>query len=187
MRSGAYKGFRRAINPVGDAGWWRRGRGFAHIPFCSKISQSSPGRRDGAMGIRTMAMMLAAAALLAQPADLSAQRRRAAVARPPTVPGTCVLTRIREVTQRLEDGITHRVIPDSGSAVMLENGVYGVSYSQHEPVNNSRRGDRVYTCLMVIPTGCPPGDARGRIYTTTNLRTQESWTLPDSAHGCGGA
>ena len=31
------------------------------------------------------------------------------------------------------------------------------------------------------------GDARGRIYTTTNLRTLESWTMPDSEHQCGGA
>ena len=137
------------------------------------------------MVIRSLAMLLAAI-FLAHPADSTAQRRRAE-ARPPTVPGTCVLTRIREVTQRLEDGVTGRVIPDSGSAVMLENGVYGVSYSQVEAVNVSRRGDRVYTCLIAIPRDCPPGDARGRIYTTTNLRTQESWTLPDSAHGCGGA
>ena len=31
------------------------------------------------------------------------------------------------------------------------------------------------------------GDNRGKIYTTTNLRTLDSWTLTDSEHSCGGA
>ena len=69
----------------------------------------------------------------------------------------------------------------------LANGVYGVSYEQVPAVQASRRGDRVITCLISIPQHCPPGDARGRVYTTTNLRTEESWTLPDSQHRCGGA
>ncbi len=51
----------------------------------------------------------------------------------------------------------------------------------------SRKGDKVYVCLMSILANCPPGDDRGRVYTTTNLRTMESWTLPDSEHSCGGA
>jgi hypothetical protein len=40
---------------------------------------------------------------------------------------------------------------------------------------------------MRLPTNCPPGDHRGKLYTTTNLRTEEAWTLPDAEHGCGGA
>jgi hypothetical protein len=36
-----------------------------------------------------------------------------------------------------------------------------------------------------IPKDCPPGDDRGREYTTTNLRTDEAWTLPDSQQMCG--
>ena len=31
------------------------------------------------------------------------------------------------------------------------------------------------------------GSAGGKVYRTTNLRTRQSWTLPDSEHGCGGA
>lgn len=54
-------------------------------------------------------------------------------------------------------------------------------------IKNSRVGDHVLNCLVFIPKDCPKGDDRGRIYTVTNLRTLESWTLPDSQHSCGGA
>lgn len=128
-------------------------------------------------------LVLAAAFILAsQPAE--AQRRAGPQ---PVALGTCAQTRIADVTQRLEDGRTHRVIPDSGSAVEFANGLYQVSYDQVPAVNRSRRGDAVYICLVRLPHNCPPGDRRGRIYTTTNLRTLESWTLPDSQHSCGGA
>ncbi|HMG46441.1 MAG TPA: hypothetical protein VK614_03165 [Allosphingosinicella sp.] len=131
--------------------------------------------------------LLAAAALLAAPAA-NAQRRPPPRNDPPPVrPGTCAYTHVRQVTQRLEDGVTHRVIPDSGSAVTMANGVYQVSYDQVGAVNRSRRGDPVWTCLVKLPQNCPPGDDRGKLYTTTNLRTEESWTLPDAEHGCGGA
>jgi hypothetical protein len=101
--------------------------------------------------------------------------------------GGCVRTTIKRVSQRLEDGQTHRVIPDTGSAVELNNGVYGVSYDQIAAVNDSRKGDPVYTCLVKLPRNCPAGDNRGKLYTTTNLRTDQSWTLPDAEHMCGGA
>jgi hypothetical protein len=104
----------------------------------------------------------------------------------PRTPGTCSFTRIKQVTTRLEDGRGHSV-PDSGSAVVLVNGVYGVSYENVPEVQRSRRGDRVMTCLVRLPRNCPRGDDRGKIYTTTNLRTEESWTLPDAEHMCGGA
>jgi hypothetical protein len=129
------------------------------------------------------AMLIAALLLAVQPAG--AQRREAG---PPAMRvGTCVRTTISRVTQRLEDGQNHRVIPDSGSAVDFANGLGQVSYDQVAPLNQSRRGDPVFVCLMSLPQHCPPGDVRGKVYTTTNLRTQESWTLPDAAHGCGGA
>lgn len=132
-------------------------------------------------------LILAAAVILAlQPAE--AQRRRAPRNDPPPVrPGTCAYTHIRMVSQRLEDGQTHRVIPDSGSAITFANGLYQLSYDQVPAVNQSRRGDPVYICLVRLPTHCPPGDDRGRFYTTTNLRTMDSWTLADSQHLCGGA
>ena len=77
----------------------------------------------------------------------------------------------------------------SGSSVSFTNGGYNVSYDTVDAIKNSRVGDHVMICLMHIPDPdkCPPGDARGRIYTVTNLRTLESWTLPDSQHRCGGA
>lgn len=101
--------------------------------------------------------------------------------------GMCARTTVRSVGQRLMDGGTGRVIPNSGSTITLANGVIGISYDQIAGINGSRRADPVLTCLVSIPRRCPPGDLRGRHYTTTNLRTLESWTLPDSAHGCGGA
>ena len=55
------------------------------------------------------------------------------------------------------------------------------------PIIRSKVGDRVRICLDSLPKDCPPGDDRGKIYTTTNERTNESWTMQDSQHGCGGA
>jgi hypothetical protein len=126
-------------------------------------------------------------ALLLLPVMASAQRRAAPPSAIPTRVGTCAFTHIRQVTQRLEDGVTHRVLPGSGSAVKLANGLYQVSYDQVPAVNRSRRGDPAWTCLMRLPQHCPPGDNRGKLYTTTNMRTISSWTLPDSEHSCGGA
>ena len=101
--------------------------------------------------------------------------------------GQCAASRIAVVGQRLEDGATHVQVPGSGSQVELANGILGVSYDQVAAVNRSRRGDPVRVCLVSIPRHCPPGDDRGRFYRTTNLRTHQSWTLPDAEHSCGGA
>ena len=125
-----------------------------------------------------------AAAMLSGPAPVIGQARVGTAI--PTRVGTCAFTRVTAVHQRLV-GENHREIPASGSSVELANGVYGVSYEQVAAVQASRRGDRVITCLVIIPQGCPPGDNRGRVYTTTNLRTRDSWTLQDSQHSCGGA
>lgn len=105
----------------------------------------------------------------------------------PAHEGTCVWTKVRRVEQRLQDGEHGPFIAGSGSAVELENGGYQVSYDEIDAVNHSRRGDRVLMCLVAIPRHCPPHDDRGRLYTTTNLRTEESWTLRDAEHMCGGA
>ena len=135
--------------------------------------------------MKTLALLLALA-FATQPVDAQRRPPQRSGALPVRV-GTCVRTTIAQVTQRLEDGATHRVIPDSGSAVEFANGLYQVSYDQVPELNQSRRGDPVFVCLMSLPQHCPPGDVRGKLYTTTNLRTEESWTLPDSEHGCGGA
>lgn len=135
-----------------------------------------------------MKRLIPAAAIILAVQPVEAQRRSAPRNDPPPVrPGTCAYTHVRMVTQRLEDGSTRRVIPGSGSAVTFANGLYQVSYDQVPAVNQSRRGDPVYICLIRLPSNCPPGDDRGRVYTTTNLRTMASWTLPDAQHMCGGA
>ena len=100
--------------------------------------------------------------------------------------GQCAQTTVQTTGSRLvqRDG---RLLPESGSAVILANGVYGVSYDRVPAVHATRRGDPVLACLVKLPTNCPPGDDRGRWYTVTNLRTLQSWTLPDAQHMCGGA
>jgi hypothetical protein len=105
----------------------------------------------------------------------------------PTRVGQCATSAVKRVETRLIDGVTHRPTPGSGSAIVFANGGYQVSYDTIAAVEASRPGDAVRICLVSIPEGCPPGDDRGREYTTTNLRTKASWTLPDSEHSCGGA
>src|SRR5258708_35025620 len=105
----------------------------------------------------------------------------------PTQIGQCTNTTIKDVTTRLQDGATNKPIPASGSAVDFANGGYQVSYDTIDAVTQSRAGDTVTMCLVLIPKGCPPGDKRGLTYKTTNLRTHGTWTLPDSEHMCGRA
>ena len=106
---------------------------------------------------------------------------------PPMRVGTCAVTHVKRVETRLVDGTNNRPIRGSGSAIVFQNGLYQVSYDQIPAVDRSRPGDPVYVCLMKLPRNCPPGDNRGKLYTTTNLRTEDSWTLHDSEHMCGGA
>ena len=101
--------------------------------------------------------------------------------------GECVNTRVYKVETRLQDGETSKPIPGSGSAIEFANGGYQVSYDQLPEVDGSRPGDPIKMCLVSIPKHCPPGDKRGRVYKSTNLRTKQSWTLPDAEHSCGGA
>jgi hypothetical protein len=99
----------------------------------------------------------------------------------PTRIGQCSQTTISRIGTRLDD------VAGSGSALQFANQGYQVSYETVPQIGRSRVGDPVTVCLVSIPTLCPPGDDRGRIYKTTNLRTRESWQLPDSPHSCGGA
>ena len=103
----------------------------------------------------------------------------------PTEIGQCVETAIASITSRFQADIN--ADQNDGSAISFENGGFQVSYEKEQPIIRSEVGDRVLMCLVSIPQDCPPGDDRGRIYTTTNQRTNESWTLPDSQHSCGGA
>jgi len=108
----------------------------------------------------------------------------------PVTVGTCGQPTIASVGSRLVDGRTGKDMPGMGHSVRYSNGGVSVSYGadvSSKAIDGSRVGDRVLVCLVFIPQGCPAGDVRGRIYTVTNFRTMESWTLPDSAHRCGGA
>ena len=97
--------------------------------------------------------------------------------------GACVVTRIGAVGARLEGDTTF----ESGTSVGFANGGMQVAYDKIFPIIQSHEGDPVLMCLTSIPKHCPPGDDRGRMYTTTNLRTHKTWSLPDSQHRCGGA
>ena len=99
----------------------------------------------------------------------------------PTVVGECTKTTIKKVTNRLMD------TPGTGSAVIFDNGGFQVSYDQVPQVDRSRAGDEVIMCLVSKPENCPPGDERGKIYSTVNLSTMQFWVLGDSSHMCGGA
>ncbi len=101
--------------------------------------------------------------------------------------GVCALTTIKAVETRLIDGSNNKPIAGSGSAVRFANGGYQVSYDTVPAVEQSKPGDLVRICLVSIPKDCPKGDTRGREYRTTNMRTYQTWRLPDSEHSCGGA
>lgn len=130
-----------------------------------------PSRRDFTRKSLAVVTILLAASGPARAEDL------------PTRVGACSESTISFIGGRLEgDGNF-----ETGTAVRFENGGAQISYDREEGVVNSRIGDRVRICLVSIPEGCPPGDDRGRVYVTTNLRTGASWEMPDSAHMCGGA
>ncbi len=101
--------------------------------------------------------------------------------------GQCVRVRIASIGQRLMDARTATPIRGSGSVVRFSNQVNQVSYDEIGAIRRSRVGDPVELCLVQLPTDCPAGDNRGKIYKATNLRTKSTWTLPDAEHSCGGA
>lgn len=103
--------------------------------------------------------------------------------------GECRETRITQITTRWGDPLTYDedYYSASGSFVRFSNGGNQVSFSKVGALIRSRVRDRVRMCLVSVPQFCPRGDDRGRTYRTTNLRTGESWTLPDDTRVCGGA
>lgn len=106
---------------------------------------------------------------------------------PPTQVGGCADTFIKDVGTRLVDGSTGTPIEGSGTSVNLTNGIYLVSYDEIAALKNSKVGEKVKLCLRSIPSNCPPGDDRGRLYSLFNYRTRQTVRLPDSQHMCGGA
>lgn len=105
----------------------------------------------------------------------------AAAAPLPRSVGQCSVTTVKQVESRLQG------MPNSGSAISYDNGGYQVSYDIIPAMKASRPGDSVRLCLVSIPRNCPPGDARGRVYRATNLRSGGTWTAADAEHSCGGA
>lgn len=97
--------------------------------------------------------------------------------------GACSESTISLIGGRLEGDNNF----ETGTAVQFANGGAQISYEREEGIVNSRVGDPVRICLVSVPEGCPPGDDRGKVYATTNLRTGASWEMPDSQHMCGGA
>jgi hypothetical protein len=105
----------------------------------------------------------------------------------PTVVGQCDGTTNTQIGTRLTDGSTGNPIPGTGSAIWYADGGYQVSYDTVQGIADSQIGDHVNLCLVSIPTNCPIGDNRGRVYQATNLRTGENWEASDAEHSCGGA
>lgn len=136
----------------------------------------------GKIGRLTMTF-IAAALLLVSPVWAGGSVSKAVADDLPTAIGECMTSSIVEITGRLQGDTDF----DSGTAVVFANDGWQVSYDRELAIIGSRVGDPVEICLVELPQDCPPGDERGKIYTTTNLRTGESWTLPDSQHSCGGA
>jgi hypothetical protein len=136
-----------------------------------------PSTRFGASLV--MAALLAAAA--------PAPGTPAPVTPAPIKLGQCVRAKIASLGQRLMDARTDKPLRGSGSVVRFSNLLEQVSYDEIPAIRRSRVGDPVEMCLIQLPSDCPPGDARGKVYRTTNLRTRSSWTLSDSEHSCGGA
>jgi uncharacterized protein len=102
--------------------------------------------------------------------------------------GDCITTTVARVTPRLDFGRAPTPEDfDSRTAIDFTNGGHQVSYEREEALLRSQRGDPIRMCLVSIPRNCPPNDDRGRVYRTTNLRTRQTWSLPDSQHECGGA
>ena len=101
----------------------------------------------------------------------------------PTHEGECGRSRVTLIGGRLEGDTTF----SSGTTVEFANGGVQVSYDKVPGIVTSKIGDPVLICLTSLPKHCPAGDDRGKNFTSTNLRTHQSWSEGDSEHRCGGA
>ena len=108
---------------------------------------------------------------------------------PPNI-SQCVSTVISSITDRFGQKVSPSPSKDGfdpGTAIDFANGGHQVSYEKETAILRSKIGDQMQMCLSEIPKDCPPGDNRGRVYNTKNIRTGEAWSLADSQHVCGGA
>jgi hypothetical protein len=133
----------------------------------------------------TRVLALALLALAATPATAAPRSAVSDLTHKAEHVGQCFHTRVRRVENRLEDN--GKAVADSGSAIVLDDGHYNVSYDQIPGIDRSRAGDPVRLCVTALPRHCPAGDRRGIAYHGRNLRTGLSWRAADAEHMCGGA
>ena len=106
----------------------------------------------------------------------------------PTTVGECADTTITSITDRFGEDLTpSKKGSDKGTFIRFSNSGAQVSLVKERSIVRSQVFDKVNMCLVEIPKGCPAEDIRGRVYKTTNLRTGESWSLPNDVKSCGGA
>jgi hypothetical protein len=153
-----------------------RSRSFAALLTVSALALAACGQSSTSSSGASQTVQASPPAAPA-PATLPA----AASDGPPTLVGQCVQTSVQQVGTRLEN------TPGSGSAISYADGVSQVSYDQVPGIDASQAGDPVKLCLVSLPQNCPPGDDRGKVYSATNLKTNQTWSEPDSEHMCGGA
>lgn len=115
------------------------------------------------------------------------QQEAATESAPLTRIGQCTNTSVAKLGTRLGDEDANESVPGSGTAIWFANNIYLVAYETIPQAEASRPGDKVKMCLTHIPSDCPPGDDRGKVYTVTNMRTKQRFTMADSSHECGGA
>ena len=101
--------------------------------------------------------------------------------------GECFETTITEITDRYGEDLPPRPKKgaDPGTIVRFSNSGVQVSLRRENTIVHSQVFDKVNMCLVQVPQQCP-GDLRGRVYKTTNLRTKESWSLANDITSCGG-
>lgn len=99
----------------------------------------------------------------------------------PLTIGQCSKTTVSNIGKRLEGS------PGSGTSIDFANGIFLVAYDTVPEAEASKPGDTVTICPASTKKDCPPGDDRGKFYTAINLRTEGSFTMSNSSHGCGGA
>jgi hypothetical protein len=101
--------------------------------------------------------------------------------------GECADTTITAITDRYGEDISPRGKKgtDPGTIVRFSNSGVQVSLRRENSIVHSQIFDKVNMCLVEVPKECP-GDLRGRIYRTTNLRTREVWSLANDIKNCGG-
>ncbi len=106
----------------------------------------------------------------------------------PSKVGECADTTITSITDRFGADLTpSKKGSEKGTFIRFSNSGVQVSLVKERSIVRSQIFDKVNMCLVEIPKGCPAGDNRGRLYKTTNLRTGESWSLPNDIKSCSGA